>query len=425
MQNTWWRQGLCAIHAAGLFACGGPTYSLVDRLQEAEKDFTGGRYASFLDAPADRGSIVLDEDTRLSLTPPFPGVLRFELTLPDAAYLTLSPALVMEQSVRRARTEFAITVEFDGERTTLLAETFGHLDANQWHDREIDLTKWAGRRVTLELATRAPGGRTDMVWADRVQTVWGEPTILKRRDAELAAALEDIARTANESLSTGAETSGVRREELSRLYRFTLGLFLGGLMSLGVRELYKRYGSAVTNRAEFGSLFPIFTLSTIVVITIVRTSLALSLGLMGALSIVRFRAAIKTPEQIVYLLFCVLIGLALGAEQEILAVASALLVAAFVVGCRLFRPPAYERNFLVRVSGDATHFYGANGASALEQLRSAVRGFELQRLDRHGEQVEMRAFVTVHHEGAASFPQRLRALFPHLQFSCIEADELI
>ena len=52
-----------------------------------------------------------------------------------------------------------------------------------------------------------------------------------------------------------------------------------------------------------------------IVIMIVKSSLALSLGLVGALSIVRFRAAIKEPEELVYLFLIIAIGLGCGANQ--------------------------------------------------------------------------------------------------------------
>ncbi|HJS72639.1 MAG TPA: hypothetical protein VJ921_00020, partial [Vicinamibacteria bacterium] len=268
MRRSFWLS-LIVLSAASLAACGGEPYSLVDRLPQAEKDFAAGRYPSFVDAASDRGPVLLEERSRVSLTPPFPGVLRFDLTLPDHAFLTLSPALSTREDVRRARVDYRVTVEADGERTTVLAETFRHVDANRWHDRTVDLTRWSGRRVVIELATQAPRGRSDMAWADRVQTVWGEPTLRTSRGENLSAAFEDLARRANESLSSGLGASGVGSDELGGLYRFTASLLLGGLMSLGVRELYRRFGSAVANRAEFGNLFPIFTLSTVVLITVV------------------------------------------------------------------------------------------------------------------------------------------------------------
>jgi len=50
---------------------------------------------------------------------------------------------------------------------------------------------------------------------------------------------------------------------------------------------------------------------------VVKSSLALSLGLVGALSIVRFRTPIKEPEELAYLFIAIAIGLGLGADQRI------------------------------------------------------------------------------------------------------------
>ena len=48
---------------------------------------------------------------------------------------------------------------------------------------------------------------------------------------------------------------------------------------------------------------------------IVKNSIALSLGLVGALSIVRFRAAIKEPEELTYLFLVIATGLGTGSGQ--------------------------------------------------------------------------------------------------------------
>ena len=46
-------------------------------------------------------------------------------------------------------------------------------------------------------------------------------------------------------------------------------------------------------------------MTTMLIISIVKSSLALSLGLVGALSIIRFRAAIKEPEELAYLFLAI------------------------------------------------------------------------------------------------------------------------
>ena len=119
--------------------------------------------------------VKLGDGARSALTPPFPVGLRFDVDVPHAAFLALSPALITEQRVGRARVEFVVSVEVDGDRTEVLSESLRHTYTNRWHEREIDLTRWARQRVTLDLTTRALDGRTDMLWADRVQAVWGDP----------------------------------------------------------------------------------------------------------------------------------------------------------------------------------------------------------------------------------------------------------
>ena len=94
-----------------------------------------------------------------------------------------------------------------------------------------------------------------------------------------------------------------------------IALGVGLVLSLILRWHFKRFGSTLSNRAEFAQVFPFIALTTILIITVVKSSLALSLGLVGALSIVRFRTPIKEPEELAYLFMTIAIGLGLGADQ--------------------------------------------------------------------------------------------------------------
>jgi uncharacterized membrane protein YhiD involved in acid resistance len=82
------------------------------------------------------------------------------------------------------------------------------------------------------------------------------------------------------------------------------------------------------------------------IITVVKSSLALSLGLVGALSIVRFRAAIKEPEELTYLFLTIAIGLGCGAG---LAVLTIIAFAGFVLVIWL--------NSKMKASGDGQNLY--------------------------------------------------------------------
>ena len=84
------------------------------------------------------------------------------------------------------------------------------------------------------------------------------------------------------------------------LTTLTINLLLGILLSTGLAWFYTRYGRSLSNRARFAQTLPVLTLTTVLVISVIKSSLALSLGLVGALSIVRFRTAIKDPEELIY-----------------------------------------------------------------------------------------------------------------------------
>ena len=99
---------------------------------------------------------------------------------------------------------------------------------------------------------------------------------------------------------------------------FVLSLICAVILSFFVQLFYIKYSSSLSNRKEFSKNFVILAVTTCIVIMIVKSSLALSLGLVGALSIVRFRAAIKEPEELVYLFLIIAIGLGCGANQLVI-----------------------------------------------------------------------------------------------------------
>ena len=134
--------------------------------------------------------------------------------------------------------------------------------------------------------------------------------------------------------------------------------------ALIIRFLYLNFGRSLNNREYFGNIFMLLSVATCSVIIIVKYSLALSLGLVGALSIVRFRAAIKEPEELVYLFLVIALGLSFGANQFLigiilLAISSVIIVLSAKL---IFSKKAYDHTgILIIFSGERT---------AIESLRS-------------------------------------------------------
>jgi hypothetical protein len=392
--------------------CKGSLYSLVDRFPDATTRFDHGHYPSFVQPTGPRGDVDIAGDIRPALTPPFPARIRYELEVPRAAFFTFSPALVLEQGERRARVEFIVALELDGQPTSVYQELFRFNRANEWHAREIDLTAWSGKRVALILETRTPRERANVPWADRIQTAWGEPVIVSNQVRHTVATAGRIA------------DSVIGPEEIEVTLRLAINMLLGGLLAIFIRELYKRYGTA-SNREEFAGMFPLFTLTTIVVITVVQVSLALSLGLIGALSIVRFRAAIKSPEEIVYLLFCVAVGLGLGADHRLLTVVTVAVITLFVVSRSMVRRPPYERTLLLTLSGDAKSFFSAGG-SVLDRVQEVAQRISFRRLDHEDDRVSLRAVIAVDETaGPTRVVEALKERLPSLQISYVDTEEIL
>lgn len=115
------------------------------------------------------------------------------------------------------------------------------------------------------------------------------------------------------------------------LSQFLLNALIGAILSWLVSVYYKRYGSSVSNRSQFANNFILLALTTMLIITIVKSSIALSLGLVGALSIVRFRAAIKEPEELIYLFLVIAIGLGMGADQAAITIVAFLLIMSILI----------------------------------------------------------------------------------------------
>ena len=98
---------------------------------------------------------------------------------------------------------------------------------------------------------------------------------------------------------------------------FGLNLLIGTVIGFLLSWHYRHFGRSMSNRGAFAQVFPLLILTTILLITIIKSSLALSLGLVGALSIVRFRTPIKEPEELAYLFLAIAVGVGLGADYRI------------------------------------------------------------------------------------------------------------
>jgi len=94
-----------------------------------------------------------------------------------------------------------------------------------------------------------------------------------------------------------------------------VGLFFCMISSFVLMHVYKYKSNSLSSKNQIAPIIPLISNITFLVIVIVKSSLALSLGLVGALSVIRFRTPIKEPEDLAFLFLAIAIGIGFGALQ--------------------------------------------------------------------------------------------------------------
>ena len=151
------------------------------------------------------------------------------------------------------------------------------------------------------------------------------------------------------------------------------------LMSFIVRDFYIKRSFSLTGKMHIGSIIPILSTVVFLVIIVVKSSLALSLGLVGALSIVRFRTPIKEPEELVYLFLAIAIGLGYAAGQilitTILSLSILFIVYMWLSNRKIAKTSEY--NLVVKWSKQDVMF-----EDILKEITPVVQNLKLVRLDK-------------------------------------------
>jgi len=213
--------------------------------------------------------------------------------------------------------------------------------------------------------------------------------------------------------------------ELIALEPLSLGmlivnLILGTVLSGILAWYYARFGEGLSNRHKFARLMPMLCLATVLVISVVKASLALSLGLVGALSIVRFRTAIKDPEELIYLFLVIAIGIGLGADQIMPTVVAVLVLLALLLATRLLSRRNEQRgiylNMQVPQQDTKSTFESVN-----DILARHAQFVDMRRLDRRSDVLHMTYRLDCKdQESLAQLMQDLEDHLPNCTFSIVD-----
>ena len=206
-----------------------------------------------------------------------------------------------------------------------------------------------------------------------------------------------------------------------------LNLGIGILLALVVKWHFNRFGSTLSNREEFAQVFPFVMLTTLLIITIVKSSLALSLGLVGALSIVRFRTPIKEPEELAYLFVSIGIGLGLGANQAIPTVVASLIILAVMAALKMKKAGHENKNLFLSIDFEGKEYEGTE--DFLNKINNVitkhVSSSDLRRFDVRSHSVEVTYLLEIRSVVELSaLTNELQREFPSAGVSFIDQNRL-
>lgn len=130
-------------------------------------------------------------------------------------------------------------------------------------------------------------------------------------------------------------------EPVQLIFNMTVALVLGLVIFITYRLTY----SGVAYSKKFNASLMMMTLVSTVVMTVISNNIALSLGMVGALSIIRFRTAIKDPRDTTFIFWCIAVGICCGISFYTVAAIGSLYI--FVVMLILGKVHTVEKRLLL------------------------------------------------------------------------------
>lgn len=136
------------------------------------------------------------------------------------------------------------------------------------------------------------------------------------------------------------KNSFLRETEVLTLEGFVVSMLAAFICGMVVYAVYRKYYSGVIYNNNFNLLLVMISLVTCFMVSVISSNVVLSLGMVGALSIVRYRAAVKDPLDVGFLFWTVAIGVTCGARLFMISFAGTIFIALVfirLVKCRIGR----------------------------------------------------------------------------------------
>jgi hypothetical protein len=155
-----------------------------------------------------------------------------------------------------------------------------------------------------------------------------------------------------------------------------LGLLTALIMGAVIYFVYRKFYTGVIYSRSFAVTLVGMTVLTAMVTLAISTNIVISLGMVGALSIVRFRTAIKDPLDLLYLFWAITTGITAGAGMYVLVVVAAVVMTVMVVLFYHKQQKGRIYILVVHYTGDEA---GDNVIRALGKIRYFIKSKTLRK----------------------------------------------
>lgn len=210
------------------------------------------------------------------------------------------------------------------------------------------------------------------------------------------------------------------------LLSFVLTMIGAWVLSYVVALHYEKYFPHISRSQSMGKTIFTIAVITFLIISVVKSSLALSLGLVGALSIIRFRTPIKEPFELSYLFMAIAIGLGFGAQQwmptTVVILFSLLVLTIFSKNSTKF----YDNSYFFYISIDENIESNFIESNINELSQNVNADISLRRFDQGAKSVQITLSVRVQSkEELFDINKKLKSIFSPESVSIVDSQKLV
>lgn len=175
-------------------------------------------------------------------------------------------------------------------------------------------------------------------------------------------------------IATGSTFSDWFANQLSSFtpLNVALALLAGFIAGVVITLVYKKTYRGVLYSPTFSLTLILLTVVTAPVVMAIGSNVALSMGMVGALSIVRFRTAVKEPVDTAYMFWAITMGIIIGTKSYVIAMGVVIGISIIMLGLSMFRSRASENYLLV------LHYDPAAEQEIDAELHRGVRAYRVR-----------------------------------------------